>query len=225
MANRYIPLNFSLIRRTCLIVGGGDVALRKIENLLDYESDITVIAPDSIDKIQYFADNGKIKLVKREYKSADVKKYGIVIAASDNNDINKTVHDDCRKTGIPVNVVDNPDLCDFTFPAVLKRGKLSVAVSTDGRAPFLAAQLRVILENIFPSRWKRIADYAGKFRDDVLNRWGDDSQKKAECFNHFLQADWKAILKEKSEEDIQSELDRMLEGGIPEEIDEENEDK
>jgi len=223
MANKYIPLNFSLKRRSCLVVGGGEVALRKIENLLEYESDITVIAPKIDEKIEYFAEKGGIKLEKREYKSTDVNNIGMVVAASDNNDVNKAVHDDCRKTNVPVNVVDNPDLCDFTFPAVLKRGSLSVAVSTDGRAPFLAAQLKVILGSIFPPRWRRIALYAGRFRDDVMEKWGDNSQKKAECFNLFLQADWKEIIKAKSDEDIKLVLDKMLEGGIPGEAeDEEN---
>jgi len=128
-------------------------------------------------------------------------------------EVNKQVFDDCKNSGVPVNVVDNPQYCDFTFPAILNRGDLSVAVSTNGKAPFLAARLRVILEDIFPKRWKNIANYAGLFREKVQERWENDSMKKAECFDRFLQADWKVIVKEKTEEEIISELELMLEDG------------
>jgi siroheme synthase-like protein len=212
MANKYIPLNFSLSKRKCLIVGGGEVALRKVENLLGYECDITLIAPEPLEKFEYFSSKKKINLLKRKYESSESKNYGMVIAASDDDEVNKTVHDDCSKFGVPVNVVDNPDLCDFTFPAVLQRGNLTVSISTDGKAPFLASRLRMILEDIFPTRWQRIAAHAASFRDMVRDKWKDDSLKKAKCFNLFLQADWKTILKEKSEAEISAELGKMLGG-------------
>jgi len=211
MANKYMPINISLENRRCLVVGGGGVALRKIETLLEYESDITVIAPEPDDKIEYFARKGELKLEKREYKSPEASDYGMIISASDKKDVNIQVSKDCRDAGALVNVVDNPSLCDFIFPAVVKRDILSVAVSTDGQAPFLAGQLRLILEDIFPKRWKKIAAYASKFRKKAIARWRGQPEKKAQCYNRFVEVDWQTTLKQKSEEEIEALLDDLVE--------------
>ncbi|UCC79899.1 MAG: bifunctional precorrin-2 dehydrogenase/sirohydrochlorin ferrochelatase [Candidatus Zixiibacteriota bacterium] len=211
MANKYMPINVSLENRRCLVVGGGDVALRKIETLLEYKSDITVVAPKPNDKIEYFANKEKITLEKREYKISEASGYGLVISASNSRDVNVQVSKDCRENGVPVNVVDDPSLCDFIFPAVVKRDILSVAISTDGQAPFLAGQLRLILEDIFPQRWKKIAAYASKFRKKVMSRWRGQSEKKALCYSRFVQTDWQKILKDKSDDEIEALLDGLVE--------------
>jgi len=151
----YLPIGISLEKRNILLVGGGEVALRKVETLLEYNTDITVIAPEVHDKIRYYSEKGILKLEMRTYESPEASDFGIVISASDSSEVNETVYKDCSKAGIPVNVVDNPDLCDFIFPAVLKRNCISVSVSTDGQAPFLSGHLRLILENVFPeTHWK-----------------------------------------------------------------------
>jgi siroheme synthase-like protein len=210
MAHTYMPISISLKSRPCLVVGGGKVALRKIDNLLNYTAEITVIAPEVDDKIEYYASKRLLKLEKREYRPPEASQYGIVICASDDTETNKTVQDDCRKKGVPVNVADNPSLCDFIFPAVIRRDCLSVAVSSDGKAPFLSGHIRLILENIFPENWNRIAKLAAEFRRRVMTRRADDSQKKTEAYGRFIEADWKNILKEKSAEDIDKMLDDML---------------
>jgi siroheme synthase-like protein len=210
MAHTYMPISISLKSRPCLVVGGGKVALRKIDNLLNYTAEITVIAPEVDDKIEYYASKRLLKLEKREYRPPEASQYGIVICASDDTETNKTVHDDCRMQGVPVNVVDNPSLCDFIFPAVVRRDCLSVAVSSDGKAPFLSGHIRLILENIFPENWTRIAKLAAEFRKRVMTRRADDPQKKTEAYGRFIEADWKSILKEKSSEDIDKMLDDML---------------
>jgi siroheme synthase-like protein len=135
-----------------------------------------------------------------------------VISASDDNNVNQAVHNDCRESGIPVNVVDNPGLCDFIFPAVIRRDCLSVAVSTDGKAPFLSGHLRLILENIFAeNRWLKIAKLAADFRKKVHRRWVDNPEKRSGCFSRFLEADWQTILKEKNEEEIELLTREMIE--------------
>lgn len=214
MTNKYLPINISLENRRVLVVGGGDVALRKIEALLEYDCDITVVSPKPNDKIEFFAGKNRLKLEKREYKISEASDYGLVISASNNKDVNIQVSDDCGKTGVPVNVVDNPPLCDFIFPAVVKRDFLSVAVSTDGQAPFLAGQIRMILEDIFPERWKKIASYAAEFRKKVMARWKGHPEKKAQCYDRFVQADWQNILKDKSADEIESYLNELIEDDV-----------
>ncbi len=212
MANQYLPVGISLKARSCLVVGGGSVALRKIDTLLEYDSRITVVAPEPLDKIEYYADKGKLKLQRRAYRSPEAQRYGIVIAASDDNAVNEAVHEDCRAAGIPVNVVDNPAMCDVIFPAVVKRDCLTVAVSTDGKAPFLSGHLRLILEGVFPQRWSILAKLAARFRTQVQERFKDQPERKAAALERFLNADWQTLLKEKSGQQLQLELEKLLKG-------------
>ncbi len=214
MPNKYLPVNISLKDRTCLVVGGGKVALRKIENLLDYDANLTVIAPELDKRIEFYAEKGKLKLEKRKYQSPEGATYGLVISASDDNAVNEQVSKDCRKAGVPVNVVDNPTLCDVIFPAVIKRDCLSIAVSTDGKAPFMSGYLRLILEDVFPERWSRIARLAATFRKKVGQRWPGEPTRRADCFNSFLNTDWKTLLDEKNDRELEEELDRLLENPI-----------
>ncbi|MCK4373150.1 MAG: bifunctional precorrin-2 dehydrogenase/sirohydrochlorin ferrochelatase [candidate division Zixibacteria bacterium] len=210
MANKYLPIGISVVTRTCLVVGGGVVALRKVETLLDYETGITVIAPKPDAKIEYHAEQGRIELIKREYTSPEAGKYGLVIAASSDAYVNQEVYNDAISARVPVNVVDNPPLCDFVFPAITKRDCLTVAVSTDGQAPFLAGFLREFLDGIFPDRWCRIAGYAGKFRRMVMKEGPKEAEKKQKCLQRFLNADWKVLLKDKDEEALEAEFQDWL---------------
>jgi siroheme synthase-like protein len=211
MSNTYLPVSLSLGNRRCLVVGGGEVALRKIDTLLDYETSITVIAPEAVEKISYYADKKNLHLEQREYKSPEAGNYDLVIAASDNKDVNRQVYDDARKAKAPINVVDAPELCDFIFPAILKRDLLTVAISTDGKAPFLAGRLKTILDGIFPSHWSRISRLAARFRDKVRVRWAKDGAKKAECYQKFLESDWKDLISRLNDNEIEGELDRLAE--------------
>jgi siroheme synthase-like protein len=211
VASTYIPISVSLKGRRILVVGGGNVALRKIEMLLDYESDITVVAPDVVQKIQYFADRQMIKLEKRAYQPPEASRFGLVISAADDKEVNRAVHNDCAAAGTLVNVVDNPSLCSFIVPAVVKRDRLTIAISTDGRAPFLAGFFRSLLEDAFPSYYGKVAKYAYSFRKDVHRRFKGDPEKKKRCFERFLATDWKKVMKSLSDEEIRDELARLLE--------------
>ncbi len=211
MANQFLPICMSLKTRHCLVVGGGRVALRKIDTLLNYETDITVVAPEADEKIEYYASKKLLKLIKRKYQSPEASEYGLVISASDNMDVNRQVSEDCKKAGVPVNVVDKPSLCDFIFPAVIRRDCLTVAVASDGKAPFLSGHVRLILENIFPENWSKVARLAAAFRQKVQSRLKGDREKKTAAYGKFLEADWKAALKEKHGDEIEKMLDEMIE--------------
>ncbi|MBD3402122.1 hypothetical protein GF420_04450 [candidate division GN15 bacterium] len=210
MANRYMPISLTVKDRSCVVVGGGTIALRKVDNLLPYAVNITVIAPELDPKLEYYAERSMIKIEKREYMAPEAARFDIAIAASSDEAVNQQVYDDCRNTPTICNVVDNPPLCDFIFPAVVRRDTLTLAVSTDGTAPFLAGHLRLILENIFPEHWEKLMGLAGTFRNQVQQKWTGDTEKKNACYERFLEADWKTILKEKSNEEIEAELERML---------------
>ena len=211
MANHYMPISVDMKNRSCLVVGGGNVALRKVETLMEYDTEITVVAPDVHDKLEYHAGAGRIKLEKRAYRSPEAAAFGIVISASDDGELNRKVFDDAKGSGALVNVVDDPPHCDFIFPAVLRRDCLTTAISTDGKAPFVSGHLRLILENIFPDHWDRLMRLAVTFRKMVRERWPNEPEKKNICYSEFLEVDWKRLLKEEKDEAIESELDRILE--------------
>jgi len=210
MAYAYMPVCVKIKDRSCLVVGGGVVALRKVEALLDYECQITVVAPEVDRKLEYFAERGKIKLERRRYATPEATGYGLVISATDDRDLNQQVYDDCHQAGVLVNVADDPPHCDFIFPSVVRRHYLTAAVSTDGQAPFIAAHLRQALSAVFPERWTKLMKHAAAYRKMVRERWEGNAVKKEACFDRFLEADWKTILKERTPEEIQSDLQDML---------------
>jgi len=211
MRHKFMPISVSLKDRPCLVVGGGLVALRKVESLLEYDTAITVVAPEAHEKLEYHAKRGQVSLERREYQSPEAARYGLVISATDDAALNKRVHEDASETGALVNVVDDPPHCDFIFPAVLRRDCLTAAISTDGKAPFISGHLRVVLENIFPQHWGRLMRLAASFRNRVRDRWADHPEKKNACYAEFLDADWKSMLDELSDDQIEDELTRMLE--------------
>jgi len=211
MALSYMPISLAMKGRTCLVVGGGNVALRKVETLLDYDTDITVIAPEVDNKLKAFAERGKIKLEQRPYRSPEAAAFQLVISACDDMDVNRRVHDDAHGAGVLVNVADQPALCDFIFPAVLRRDCLTAAISTDGQAPFLSGHLKLVLDNVFPPHWNKLMKHAVKFRKMAMERWANDPVQKTAAYTAFLEADWKTLLKEKEEGEIDMELKRLLE--------------
>lgn len=211
MTHTYMPISMTMKGRNCLVVGGGHVALRKVETLLDYDTQVTVIAPEVDAKLEMFEKHNRIKIEKRPYKTPEAADYGFVISASDDMALNKQVSEDCRQAGVLVNVADAPALCDFIFPAVVRRDCLTAAISTDGKAPFMSGHLRHVLEAIFPQHWEKLMQQATAYRKMVHERWGDDMLRKTASFERFVEADWKTMLKEMSDDELQYRLEQMME--------------
>jgi siroheme synthase-like protein len=211
MAHKFMPISVSLKERSCLVVGGGPAALRRVESLLDYETAITVVAPEIEEKLEYHAEKERITLERRDYRSPEAAGYGLVICATDDAELSRQVREDARGAGVLVNVVGDLPNSDFILPAVLRRDCLTAAISTDGKAPFISGHLRLVLENAFPKHWERLVKLAASFQKRVRSRWGDDRAKRNACFSEFLEADWKTMLKELSDDQVEEELARMLE--------------
>jgi uroporphyrin-III C-methyltransferase/precorrin-2 dehydrogenase/sirohydrochlorin ferrochelatase len=209
--DKFMPISVSLKDRACLVVGGDLAALREVENLLEYDAAITVIASSAHEKLEYHAKRGAITLEKREYQSSEAAIYGLVVSAAEDAAVNTQVCGDASEAGVLVNVVGDLAHCNFIFPEVLRRDCLTAAISTDGKASFVSGHLRVILDNIFPTHWKRLMSLAASFQNSVEDRWANDPTAKNACYNEFLEGDWKRMLEELSDEEIEQELTRMLE--------------
>ena len=173
----YLPLLFNTDNMNCLVVGGGEVAFRKIEVLLNAGCHIVVIAPEMKFTVADLASDDSIDIIQREYESGDCKGRHLVIAATGDRDVNRQVSEEARKLGIPVNVVDKPDLCTVIFPAVLRDEPLVIAVSTSGKAPFMAPELRNRLK-MSTEEWSRWVQVAARFRQSVLANVIDVSERR-----------------------------------------------
>jgi siroheme synthase-like protein len=159
----------------CLIVGGGEVALRKLELLRETGCTLTVIAPSINDGIRSAVDSKGARWVPREFRGGDCIGYQLVIAATGRREINRMIFEESSSLCIPVNVVDDPELCTVIFPAVWRKGPLEISVSTEGAAPFMAAAVRdrLAARGSALTRW---VEAASNFRAAVrmeVSDWND----------------------------------------------------
>ena len=161
------PLFFKLEDRKVLIVGGGDVALRKADLLSRAGAAITILAPVISDEIQALLSDSKHQLIYENYNNAYMSGARVIIAATDDETLNHQIHADATALNIPVNVVDTPHLCDFIFPAIVDRNPIVIGISSNGKAPVLARLLRARLETLIPQGYGKLAKLAGEFRTEV----------------------------------------------------------
>ena len=169
---KYFPFFLQLDQLPCLIVGGGSVAERKLDLLIKAKADITVISLEFSDYILDLAKTHNIRCVKKEYsnKILEENKYNFVISATNDVSLNERVAKDCKKYNIIVNVVDQPEICDFIFPSILERGDITVAVSTGGASPVLARVLRTKLETMVPGSYGKLAEIVSANRIRVREK-------------------------------------------------------
>ena len=175
----YLPLHIDLRGQDCLVVGGGTLALRKVELLLKAEAAVNVVAKTCCDEVAGLARSGSVQLTQRGYRSADSDGRRLVIAATDDVAVNARIHADCQSRAIWVNTVDAPQLCSAIFPAVVDRGCVQVSVSTGGRSPTLARVVRGWIEARLPPRLGALADFAAERRERVASAVPQLSRRRA----------------------------------------------
>jgi len=168
MEKVYFPVFLDIKDKLCVVVGGGKVAERKIFSLIEAGARVKVIAPEVLDSIRALAEEGKIELEEREYKKGDLEGARLVIAATNNQEVQKKVYEEAEERGIFCNVVDVPELCSFIVPSVVRRGPLCIAISTSGKAPAVAKRLRQMLESKFGEEYEAYLNLMGKIRELVL---------------------------------------------------------
>lgn len=156
------PVGLRLVGRPVLVVGGGAVASTKVAELLVCGADVTVVAPDVVDDI---TGDDRVRCERRPYRRGDVAGYRFVVAATDDTDVNRAVHDDAEAAGIWVNAADDPEHCTVTLPSRIRRGSLLVTVSTEGRSPAFAAWLRRWLETEIGPEHETLLELLAEERD------------------------------------------------------------
>ena len=144
--------------RRCLVVGGGDIGLEKVEGLLACDADVTLIAPLAHPELENLAAEGSIEWEKRDYAdAADLEGVFMVIASTDDTEVNIKVYDDAEKRAMLVNIVDVPPLCNFILPAIVRTGPLAIAISTAGASPALAKRMKREISDLFGEEYARLA--------------------------------------------------------------------
>jgi precorrin-2 dehydrogenase/sirohydrochlorin ferrochelatase len=146
-----------LTGRRCVVIGGGDVGLEKVEGLLACDAAVTLVAPDAHPELQRLAAEGSIAWERREYRTGDLEGALIAIAATDDTDVNIHVFDDAEARAMFVNVVDVPPLCNFILPAIVRTGPLAVAISTAGASPALAKRMKREIAEMFGEAYAELA--------------------------------------------------------------------
>jgi precorrin-2 dehydrogenase/sirohydrochlorin ferrochelatase len=166
----YYPLNLRLDGRMCLVLGGGEVAERKALSLLAAGAAVTVRSPRLTPPLVELAEAGRIQHINTPYQSGAIENYFIVICATDDRAVNSSAATEARRAGALVNVVDAPELCDFTVPAHIARGDLVITVSTNGKSPALSRRLRQELEQRYGPEYGLYLELVSRLRADLKGR-------------------------------------------------------
>ena len=146
-----------LTGRRCLVVGGGAIGLEKVEGLLACDADVVLVAPEAGPELEELANEGSIRWERREYRSQDLEGTFMVIACTDDTDVNIGIYDDAERRAMLVNVVDVPPLCNFILPAIVRTGPLAIAISTPGASPALAKRMKAEVSQLFGEEYARLA--------------------------------------------------------------------
>jgi len=207
---RYYPVFADLAGRVCLVVGGGPVGEERARRLAESGARVRVVAPRVTPGLAVLAAQGAVSdLREREYTDDDLDGCALVIAATDRREVNRRVRDDARRRGVPCNVADDPAAGDFIVPAVVRRGDLTLAVSTGGASPTVAAHVRGRLEESFGPEWADLLRMLGEARDALKRRHPDTAARSARV-RRVLASDVPGLLAEGRLDDAGRRMRELL---------------
>lgn len=172
----YFPMFIELKDEACIVVGGGTVAYRKIKALLEFEAKVTVVAPEFCANITALEKN----IIKKQktYETSDIEEAFLVIAATNDFDLNQRISRECRERKIPVNVVDLKEECSFIFPAYVKKGDITAGVTTSGKSPIISQKIKKKMNEIIPDYLTELVDYLGNIREEIQSSFEEEERRK-----------------------------------------------
>lgn len=212
MADFY-PVFLKLQGKKCIVVGAGEVAERKAVRLLECGAEVSVIGRGPTPGLKKLAEEGKLGHVAADYDEMLIKGAYLVISATDDPGVNEAVQKAANRAAVPVNVVDDPQLCDFILPSIVKRGALQIAISTGGASPALARKVRLDLEKEFGEEYALFLDVLAELRTRILKKGRPSSVNKkmfatvveSEVLDLIRRKEWdeaRQVIQELSGEDI-----------------------
>lgn len=173
-----LPIFINITKRRCVVIGGGDVAARKVTMLLKANAAVVLYSPKLCHELSDLVNAEKITHINANFEPTQLKGACLVIAATDDEAVNTAVSLAAKALNIPVNVVDSPALCTFTMASIVERSPIVIAISSEGNAPVLARYIRTKIETMLPASYGRIAEIAGEFRDKVKAKFATTQQRR-----------------------------------------------
>lgn len=205
----YYPISLNIAGRKCVVIGGGAVAFRKVNMLLEFGASIEVISDSFCPELIQMGERGNVILIHRGYIEGDLEGSALAIAATDDGDINQRISKEGRNRGVLINVVDDPEKSDFIVPSYLRRGTVTISVSTGGSSPALARNIREKLEKSFGAEYAILAVLINEVRTELRNKHikvGGEEWQKALDPDSLL-----ALLKEGRSDEAKTVLIHKLE--------------
>jgi hydroxymethylbilane synthase len=207
--DQLFPIFVKLAGRPCTVVGGGEVALRKVRSLLDCSARVRVVAPDLCPSLRSLVEEGNIEHIAREYRAGDLEGSTLAFAATGDSNANEAVHGEAERLGIPVNVVDDPGNCTFYVPSQVARGPVQIAISTQGASPALARRLREMIEEAVPPEYGRFASLLGSLRAEVMAAHASPDEREAR-WRSMLDSEALSLLRDGKSAEAEALARRLL---------------
>lgn len=210
----YYPIFLELEGKTVLVVGGGSVARRKVETLLEYGAEVNIVSKELTPKLRELVEAGKIRQIGEEFLDRHLDNTFLAYAATDDMQLNHEISESARKKGVLINAVDQPADCDFIVPSIVRKGDLSIAVSTSGKSPALAKSIRKQLDLQFGNEYQTFLALMGRLRKEILSS-GLSQEENSRIFHKIVNSGILNALAEDNPEDVEA----ILRKTVPQNID------
>jgi len=208
------PVILDLNGKPCLVVGGGKVANRKVDGLLQAGARVTVVAPKVTPSLAELASDSTITLHQREFHPGDLDGQTLVFGALDDPIARRTLAEEARQRGIPANLADDPKNCDFTIPSSFRRGDLLITVSTGGKSPALSRKLRQVLETKVGPSFAIQVEAMGQVRQRLFTALPDHEDLRREVLLGIVDSDLLDVLRNGDERGFQQRVDQMITNAV-----------
>jgi precorrin-2 dehydrogenase/sirohydrochlorin ferrochelatase len=190
----FYPVYLNLKGRRVVVIGGGEIAERKVESLLDSGASVLVISPEVTPRINSLSEQKRIEVRNRAYIQGDCFGAALVFSATDDPEINRTVYNEATGLGVFINTADQPAHCSFIMPAVVRRGDIGVAISTSGTSPALAALLRRKISGVIGPEYARLAELLSRVRPEIRGKV-DTEEGRKDLHYRIIDSDIISLLK------------------------------
>lgn len=203
---RYYPIYLDIRDKKCVVVGGGDVAYRKAVSLKEAGAQVVVISPDF--SRDFLKEEG-MTMLRQKYEERCLEGATLITAATNDKDINQRVWEEARRHGLLVNVVDQPELCNFIVPSVVNRGELQISISTGGASPAFARRLRQELENHFGPEYGEFVELLSKMRSEARSQISDGT-KRQKLMERLASPDMLDMIRTRGTKETEKEMRKII---------------
>ena len=205
----YYPVFLELEGKSALVVGGGAVAQRKVETLLEYGASIRIVSKELTPKLKKLVEIGRVRRMGNEFCNNHLEGASLVFAATDDKQLNHKISESAQKRGLLINAVDQPADCNFIVPAIVRRGDLSIAISTSGNSPALAKNIKRQLNSQFGKEYETFLILLGHLREEILSA-GFPQEENSRIFHEVIESGILEAIAEDNWEKVKNTLKKIL---------------